>query len=156
PFMSESNVTALLNSASLSTSSRVESVTPAMETTARAFRWESGPLFGSLEERPIDTPAQFTDFVSDYLDRTRSHCNGDFASSSTPVPTPQGIEQASSYEIACVSPGGGSSAAVLFVARKGVFSVIANESSAEAIDTAIEARDRIYAALSSLTRNPTE
>jgi chromosome segregation ATPase len=156
PFMSASNVTALLNSANLSMSSRVESVTPAMETTARAFRWESGPLFGSLEERPIAAPEQFTDFVSDYLDRTRSHCTGDFASSSTPVPTPQGIEQASSYEIACVSPGGGSSAAVLFVARKGVFSVIANESSAESIDTAIEARDRIYTALSSLTRNAME
>lgn len=153
PFMSLSNVTALLKSANLSVTSGVESVTPAMETTARAFRWESGPLFGSLEERPMTASEQFTDFVSDYLDRTRSHCSGDFASSPTPLDPPEGIEQVISYEIACVSPAGGSSAAVLFAARNGVFSVIANESGAETIDTAIEARDRIYMALSNVGRN---
>lgn len=152
--MTSGHVTALLHSANLSVSTPVESVPPAVETTAQAFRWQTGPLFGSLEEREILDSAQFGDFVSDYLARTRSHCAGDFASSPTDLPPPEGVSRLAAYEIACVSPGGGSSAALLFVARNGVFSVIAHETGTEAIDTAIDARDRVHAALASPKDRP--
>lgn len=149
PYKDAGAFSSLLRRANLSVSKPVESVPPALETTAYAFRWESGPLFGSAEEREIATMAQFDDFVSDYLDRTRSRCTGDFASSATNSGSLPAGGRIAAYEIACVSSNGGASAALLFAARDGVFTVIAHESGTESIDAAVDGRDRIYNALSS-------
>lgn len=148
-YIDAGTLSALLRKADIAISTPVESVSPAVETTAHAFRWESGPLFGSAEERGISEMAQFDDFVSDYLDRTRSRCTGDFAFSITSAGDLPGHGKTSAYEIACVSSGKGASAALLFAARDGIFTVIAHESGAESIDSAVDARDRIYNILTS-------
>lgn len=149
PYKDAGAFSSLLRRANLSVSKPVESVPPALETTAYAFRWESGPLFGSAEEREIGTMAQFDDFVSDYLDRTRSRCAGDFASSASNGGSLPAGGRIAAYEIACISSNAGASAALLFAARDGVFTVIAHESGTESIDAAVDGRDRIYNALSS-------
>ena len=62
-------------------------------------------------------------------------------------PKASGVEQSSSYEIACVGQGSSSSASVLFTYGKGIISTVAHEGRAEAMDLAIDARDRVAKAI---------
>lgn len=146
-FMNLAQISGLIESAGLRLSKPVEKVSEVSGPTFSAFRWQVGPAFGSSEQRPIGDTAEFDRYVDDYVNKTRSRCQGDFAASPAAV-RGDGSNRMSSYEIACVSGDTASSAAIVFFVRNGLFTVIAHEAGTDAMDVAMEDRDRIFAALS--------
>ena len=113
-----------------------------------AYSWDASGLFGSAEQKPMANAEQFQPMVNQYLDKTKSRCTGDFAVSPVPnMPPPSGI-QVASYEIACIGPdGNGSSAALAFYGKDGLFTSVAHESGMDAMDMAMDARDRVLASV---------
>lgn len=146
-FMNLAQISGLIENAGLRLSKPVEKVSEVSGPTFSAFRWQTGPAFGSSEQRPIGDTAEFDRYVDDYIRKTKSRCQGDFAAS--PAATQgEGSNRMSSYEIACVSGDAASSAAIVFFTRNGLFTVIAHEAGTDSMDVAMEDRDRIFAALS--------
>ena len=110
--------------------------------TYRAYSWKTQSLYGSVEMRQVSNIAAYEGVISQYLSRAKSRCDGEFAAvpSSTKA---NAAEMSKSYEIACVGQESSSSASVLFTFGKGIVSTIAHEGRAEAMDLAIDARDRV-------------
>lgn len=146
-FMNLAQISGLIESAGLRLSKPVEKVSEVSGPTFSAFRWQIGPAFGSSEQRPIGDTAEFDRYVDDYVNKTKSRCQGDFAASPAAAQG-EASSRISSYEIACVSGDTASSAAIVFFVRNGLFTVIAHESGTDAMDVAMEDRDRIFATLS--------
>lgn len=113
-----------------------------------AYRWDTGTLFGSAEQRVMTNRGNFSPAVDQYLTRAKSRCKGDFAAvPALASPSSARMDQAG-YEIACVGgSGGGSSASLLFTWSNGVFTTIAHEGRADAMDMAMDARDRVQGAM---------
>jgi len=112
----------------------------------KAYSWKTQSLYGSVEMRKAAGASSFDTVISQYLARAKSRCNGDFAAVPSQAKA-SGVEQSSSYEIACVGQGSSSSASVLFTYGKGIISTVAHEGRAEAMDLAIDARDRVAKAI---------
>jgi hypothetical protein len=112
-----------------------------------AYTWDTGTMYGSAEQQPMSGPAQFDTLVQAYLTKTGQRCGGEFGAIPGAV-TEQGGARIASYEIACVTPdGGGASAAMVFMARDGLFTAIAHETGMDAMDMAMDVRDAVFAAL---------
>lgn len=108
----------------------------------KAYSWKTQSLYGSVEMRRVASAAAFNDIISQYLERAKSRCQGEFAA--VPAQTKaRNADVSKSYEIACVGQGASSSASVLFTYGKGIASTFAHEGRAEAMDLAIDARDRV-------------
>lgn len=141
-FLSLNDMDGVLKSAGVSTVGAVQNLSGGNSDAYRAYSWKTSSLYGSVEMRKISGKSAVDDVIGQYLARAKSRCQGDFAA----VPsTIQGSSKG--YEIACVSPKGGSSASVLFTYRDGVAMTIAHEGRAEAMDLAIEARDKVASQL---------
>lgn len=114
----------------------------------RAYSWKTDSLFGSVEMRRADNgSASFDTIVSQYLARAKSRCQGDFAAVPAITRAPS-MEKSASYEIACVGQNGASSSAsVLFTYGHGIVSTVAHEGRAEAMDLAMDARDKLAGAV---------
>ncbi len=142
------DVETLLRQSGVSVKDGVRKLDGASAADRVAYRWETQGLFGTAEQRAMESPAQFDRFVREYLDNTKSRCTGQFAS----VPALediQGGKRISAYEIACVdSEGAGASAALAFYSLDGkTFTTVAHEALPEAMDIAMDARDRIVTVL---------
>ncbi len=148
PFLNLAQMSGLLENAGIRLSKPVEKVAEVSSADFAAFRWQTGPAFGSAEQRPIRNVSEFGAYVDTYISKTKARCQGDFAASPT-VTQGQGADQVSSYEIACVGGDAASSAAVVFFVRNNLFTVIAHEAGTDAMDVAMEDRDRILSVLSS-------
>lgn len=114
-----------------------------------AYSWKASGLYGTAEQKPMGSPDQFQTLVSQYLDKTKSRCEGEFAASPVPTANVVGVSVAS-YEVACVgAEGAGATAALAFYGKDGLFTTVAHESSMDTMDTAMDARDRVIAGLAS-------
>lgn len=146
--VSAAEIEGLLRQAGVSTTGAVQQLDSATGAGRVAYRWETNGMFGTAEQKGLQSTAQFDAFVRDYLGKTKSRCGGQFAS----VPAAedaQGSKRISAYEIACVDENGaGASAAMLFYTLDGkTFTTIAHETAPESMDVAMDIRDRILGVL---------
>ena len=146
--ISAADVEALLRRAGVQTANGVQKLESSMGAGRVAYRWQTQGLFGTAEQKGMETPGQFDHMVREYLDNTKARCAGQFAS----VPAfdeGQGTKRVAAYEIACVdSTGGGASAALIFYSLDGkAFTTVAHEAVPESMDIAMDARDHIMAAV---------
>ena len=145
--MKQSDMEAVLQRAGIAVSGPVQPVALSGEAGRVAYRWETEGLFGTAEQKTIQSSAQFDSYVSEYLNKTKSRCTGQFAS----VPALDevtGPNRLAAYEIACVDDSGaGASAALVFESQNGIFTTIAHEASPESMDVAMDARDKLVSAL---------
>ncbi len=115
-----------------------------------AFRWDTGEVYGTAEQKGMDHPAQFNDFVAAYLEQAKSRCAGDFAA----IPAKKKSvhsDLTSLYEIACVSSNMDSSASLLFYGANNTFTIIAHETSTDNMDVAMDYRDNLIEVLDPAT-----
>lgn len=145
---SAGEIEGLLRQAGVTTTSAVQQLDSATGAGRVAYRWETSGMFGTAEQKGLESNAQFDAFVRDYLGKTKSRCGGQFAS----VPATEdamGSKRISAYEIACVDENGaGASAAILFYTLDGkTFTIIAHETAPESMDVAMDIRDKILGVL---------
>lgn len=115
-----------------------------------AYQWRKGSVYGTAEQRPMASEADFDGMVQKYIERTQSRCPGEFAV----VPTDtkgDGASRADSYEVACVGSKVSSGASLVFFNKNGVFTVVAHESPADSLGQAIDSRDQILKVLNTGT-----
>lgn len=140
-----------LRQAGLNLTSGIKKIEKASGPSSVAYSWDIGGLFGSAEQAPMQNPEQFKTLISKYLDKTKSRCAGDFAASPVPVEK-AGSVLVESYEIACIgADGNGATAALAFYGQNGVFTTVAHEAGMDAMDLAMDARDRVIASVSGAT-----
>ena len=109
-------------------------------------QWQAENIYGSAEQKPLRSEADFEGYVREYLEKTQSRCTGDFAV--VPDDTAQyGETRVDSYEVACVGGGVNSSASLLFFNKGGTFTVVAHEAPTEYMDGAMALRDRLMRAV---------
>lgn len=141
-FQSPQDFTTILQNAGVGVRGAVQSLPKVTTDTYKAYSWQTDSLYGSAEQRVMSDRGSFEPAVQQYIDRAKSRCQGEFAA----IPAQMkviGANLAEGYEIACVSGQSGSSASVLFSYRDGVMTTVAHEGRAEAMDIAMDARDRV-------------
>ncbi len=146
-FQSQQQLANLLQKAGVGLRGQVQPVKSANSDTYKAFSWQTDSLYGSSEQRVMASQGGFEPAVKQYIDRAKSRCNGDFAAVPAQISAPAN-GAAEGYEIACVSGSSGSSASVLFTYSDGVMTTVAHEGRAEAMDIAMDARDKVAAKFS--------
>ena len=144
-FQSSQDFASILQDAGVTIRGSVQPVQKVSTATYKAFSWQTDSLYGSAEQRPMAAQTAFEPAVQQYIDRAKSRCKGDFAAVPAEI---HGSVPAEGYEIACVSGQTGSSASVLFTYKDGVMTTVAHEGRAEAMDIAMDARDRVAARIS--------
>ena len=136
------SVTDLIIQAAVSTPDKIKRVEDEPQDVIAAYQWNGGSIYGSAEQKPISSPAQFDDLVKDYLERTQSRCPGEFAI--VPDDTVDGgLMRADSYEVACVGGNVSSGAALLFFNQGGTFTVVAHEAPTEELSNAMNMRNQV-------------
>ena len=134
-----SSIERIITSASVTSADKIKQVDKGERV---AYQWNGGSVYGSAEQMPLSSPAQFDDLVKDYLQRTQSRCPGEFAV--VPDSTSGGDNsRADSYEVACVSDAVSSGASLLFFNQGGTFTVVAHEAPAEELGTAMNYRNQV-------------
>lgn len=141
-FPSQSDYTSFLKSAGVPVKGSVSEVNGGDKSSYRAYSWKTDSLYGSVEMRKSDNAGMFDTIVSQYLARAKSRCKGEFAAVPSSI-SARGSEKSNSYEIACVGTDNSSSASVLFAYADGLVTTVAHEGRAEAMDLAIDARDKV-------------
>ncbi len=141
-FPSAQQYTSFLKTAGVPLKGGLSEVSGGESSSYKAYSWKTQSLYGSVEMRKTEKLSAFDSVVSQYLARAKSRCNGDFAA--VPSQTKAaGAVRSVSYEIACVGQGSSSSASVLFTYEEGILATVAHEGRAEAMDLAIDARDKV-------------
>lgn len=141
-FKSIEEFSSLLKNAGISVSGALQQIKGGDPATYRAYSWKTDSLYGSAEMRKVSNAGQFDADVNQYLSRAKARCKGEFAAVPSPVKA-SGMAQSKAYEIACVSDKSSSSASVLFTYGDQITTIVAHEGRAEAMDLAIDARDKI-------------
>lgn len=141
-FPSSAQYTNFLKTAGVPVKGSVSEVSGGDKTSYRAYSWKTDSLYGSVEMRKSDNAGMFDTIVSQYLARAKSRCKGEFAAVPSSV-SARGSDRSNSYEIACVGADNSSSASVLFAYADGLVTTVAHEGRAEAMDLAIDARDKV-------------
>lgn len=103
---------------------------------SEAYQWKAGALAGSAQAYANKGNAQ--DVSQQYAGAQRNACSGDFAS--VPGPAQNGRV---SLDIACVDGGSAKAQSLLFAEQGGQVLAFIIESSAEDMDQAMDARDRL-------------
>ncbi len=142
-FQSPQDFATLLKAAGVGIRGSVQPVQKASSSSYKAYSWQTDSLYGSAEQKEMADSGAFEPAVQQYLDRAKSRCKGDFAA--VPAQLKSSGAKNEGYEIACVSGQSGSSASVLFSYNNGVMTTVAHEGRAEAMDIAMDARDRVAA-----------
>jgi hypothetical protein len=141
-FMSKGEFSDLLQIAGVPVSGALDEVKGGDPSSYRAYSWKTSSLYGSVEMRRVASEAAFDSVIGQYLSRAKSRCSGEFAAVPASI-SAANVEQSKSYEIACVSQSASSSASVLFTYGNGIAMTVAHEGRAEAMDLAMDARDKI-------------
>lgn len=141
-FKSIEEFSSLLKNAGISVSGALQQIKGGDPATYRAYSWKTDSLYGSAEMRKVSNAGQFDADVNQYLSRAKARCKGEFAAVPSPVKA-SGMAQSKAYEIACVGDTSSSSASVLFTYGDQITTIVAHEGRAEAMDLAIDARDKI-------------
>ena len=104
------------------------------------YRWGAGKLTGHAQ---VVSSAQGIDqFAQNYIAKIKQSCGGDFAS----IPS-DFIGSAKGYEVACISSSRSTSSSIVFTKQGRDLIAIAHETSADDMDVAMDARDKIAANL---------
>lgn len=143
-FKSIEEFSSLLKNSGIAVRGSVQAVKGGDPSNYRAYSWKTDSLYGSVEMKKVSDASQFEDTVDQYLSRAKSRCSGDFAAVPSPVKAGS-MSQSKAYEIACVGQSASSSASVLFTYGDNITTTVAHEGRAEAMDLAIDARDKISA-----------
>lgn len=143
-YMNEQDIASLMNRASISLSGAINTVSGQSGNTS--YRWQTGHLYGSAEMKEISGMSGFDPSISQYIDKTKRRCQGDFAAVPGKEYTTMG-GKIKSYEIACVAGQVQSSAALVFYGRGNTFTTFAHEGSALYMQDAMNIRDRLIDAL---------
>ena len=106
------------------------------------YRWSAGRLVGQAQVVPRGQVGSIDQFAQSYIARAKQSCGGDFAS----LPS-ESRGAGTTYEIACISPTRSTSSSVVFTQKGNDLIAIAHESSADDMDSAMDARDRVAASL---------
>ncbi len=141
-FLSVDEFSGVLKTAGVPVKGDLQQVKGGDPASYRAYSWKTDSLYGSVEMRQAPSADAFDTVVGQYLARAKSRCSGEFAAVPSAVKA-QSIEQSKSYEIACVNQNASSSASVLFTYGNGVAMTVAHEGRAEAMDMAMDARDKV-------------
>lgn len=144
-FQTQKDFANMLIAAGVTTKEGVRPMAGASTDTYKAFRWKTDSLFGSAEQRAMKDEGQFQAAIDQYLSRAKTRCAGDFAA----MPADLGNANGQGYEIACIGGKTNTSAAVLFSYNDGIMTTIAHEGKSEAMNLAMEARDRIASQMGS-------
>jgi hypothetical protein len=116
-----------------------------------AHSWDTGDLFGSMEQHRMATVNEFDILLGKYLRKTESRCKGEFAAIPS-VSQRYGSLRIDSFEIACVGDDESASASLIFFNQNDVFLTIAHETGMDGMNMAMDIRDRI---ISSIVRTNT-
>lgn len=136
----------MLSQASI-TADAVNVVAQASGPNQIVHQWRADNVYGSAEQKPMRSEADFENYVRDYLTKTESRCTGEFAI--VPDTTAQyGQTRVDSYEVACVGDAVSSSASILFFNKDGTFTAMAHEAPTTDMETAMALRDRLMNAVS--------
>ncbi len=105
------------------------------------YYWKAAGMTGKAQ---IASSSQknMSQFVQNYIAREKQNCRGDFAS--LPAPLSSGKR---GYELACINGSQGKSASVLFTQQGNDIIAIAHETTADNMDAAIDARDKVASQL---------
>lgn len=141
-FISMDDFSSMLRSSGVPVKGALEQVQGGDPSSYRAYSWKTDSLYGSVEMRRVSGTDGFESVIGQYLGRAKSRCSGEFAAVPSQVKAGS-MEMSKSYEIACVSQSASSSASVLFAYGSGVAMTVAHEGRAEAMDLAMDARDRV-------------
>ena len=141
-FLSLDEFSGILKSAGVPVRGALQEVKGGDPASYRAYSWKTDSLYGSVEMRQSPTASGFDTVIGQYLSRAKSRCSGEFAAVPSAVKA-SNIGQSKSYEIACVNQSASSSASVLFTYGDGIAMTVAHEGRAEAMDIAMDARDRV-------------
>lgn len=147
-FPSQMDYARMLKTAGINIRGDVDAVSSSNADNYRAYRWKTDSLYGSAELRAMKGGKGFDEAVNEYLDRAKTRCGGDFAA--VPSDVSVGADKAKAFEIACIGGKTDTSASVLFTYGNDVMTTLAHEGKSDAMDTAMEARDRMAAQMSSV------
>ena len=104
------------------------------------YYWKAGGMTGKAQ---IASASQnMNQFVQSYIAREKKNCRGDFAS--LPAALSAGK---TGYELACISGTQGKSASILFTQKGNEIIAITHETTADNMDAAIDARDKVASQL---------
>ncbi len=104
------------------------------------YQWNIGSISGMAKTAAKSQTPNMNSFVQGFIANARQSCQGDFASLASQTGQPN------AYEIACIGPQSRSSS-VLFMERDGHYIAISHETSADDMDLAMDARDKIASQL---------
>ncbi|MCI5061296.1 MAG: hypothetical protein MRY79_09565 [Alphaproteobacteria bacterium] len=106
------------------------------------YRWGAGQLVGQAEVVPASGAGTLEGFTQSYIARAQQSCGGDFAS------VPGAVKShLRAYEIACIGPSKSTSSSVVIVQQGTEYVAISHNASADNMDMAMDARDRILTSL---------
>lgn len=147
-YMSANDLEAIFRQGGIDTNDGVHRIDVGNNIVAHS--WTSGQMFGSSEQSEMDFAGQYDSFVTRYLGKTEGRCPGEFASAASQEKQIGSI-RASAYEIACIGDNNAASAAILFFNKDGVFTAIAHETGVDAMDIAMDTRDKLFEILTGNT-----
>lgn len=107
-------------------------------TGTNTYRWNAQNISGFAEISPKSKVGDVVQFAQNYINKQRSRCKGDFAS----VPGTMGAGK-STYELACIGGNTSTSSSLVFFEKDGDVVVMAHQASAEDMDSAMDARDKV-------------
>jgi hypothetical protein len=145
-FMKAGEVESLLNKSGVSLQGKVQKVKSVEGDGFMAHSWDTGVMFGSIEQRPMAMINQFDILVGQYLRKTEDRCTGEFAAVPS-VAQQYGTVRVEAYEIACIGNEDSASASILFFNRGDVFTTIAHEAAMDGMDVAMDTRDRLISTI---------
>jgi hypothetical protein len=128
--------------------SGIEKIRKVSNQQFAAFRWDTGVVFGTAEQRAMANKKGFEDAINAYLAKTQERCSGTFDQSFDPSQM-SGRKPLAIADVACVMPDGqGAGAAIVFYYKDGLFSAVAHEGEIGQFDQAMNTRDTLAKLLS--------
>jgi hypothetical protein len=142
------DIETLLHKANLKTTVPVQKLEGVSGNNRVAYRWETGDMFGTAEQKELQAAAQFDQYVRDYMDSVKSRCEGQF----TAIPALEevlGSKRISTHQISCIdATGSGAAAALVFYTDNGkTFTTLAYESAPQSMKAVTDARDKVVSVL---------
>ena len=105
---------------------------------AGQYQWRTGQLEGQAQIVPVNQAGGLSKYVESYMTRAKKSCKGEFAS----LPSPS-ISKGKAFETACISANNSLSSSLIFAQEGADIIMISHEISADDMDVAMDARDRI-------------
>ncbi|NQZ13337.1 MAG: hypothetical protein HRT94_00755 [Alphaproteobacteria bacterium] len=103
-----------------------------------AYRWSTQNMSGYAQVASKAQAGDVVQYAQNYINQQRARCKGDFAS--VPGSSERGK---ATYELACVGGNTSTSSSIVFFEREGSVALISHQTSADDMDVAMDARDKV-------------